>query len=301
MITYGFFNSIDSDRVYNADQMSTYFKGLISNGVYENVGGKFQVYAGTGMNVNVQTGRAIIDCKWIESDAVETVPITAASAALNRWTAVVLRLDVANRKIVIGTVNGTASTTPSQPAMTNTSLIKEICLAMVYVAAGATAITQANIIDTRGTSLCGWVTGLIKQVDTSTLWVQWQNAFASYYAAMTAGFNEWFSSLTDELNVNTIIRELKQSEILDGVSTSVDIDAELYTGDIVNVYINGLYAKAGTDYTLVTVGSSSSITGLPAVNGTVIDIQILRSQIGFYIVEAAPDYGLGNDNEGIMS
>ena len=27
-ITYGFFNSVDGDRKYNAEQMSTYFDGL---------------------------------------------------------------------------------------------------------------------------------------------------------------------------------------------------------------------------------------------------------------------------------
>lgn len=69
-VTYGFFNSVEGDRRYDADQMSNYFKGLISNGVYEGVGSALQVLAGTGMSVNVQTGRAIIDCKWINLDAV---------------------------------------------------------------------------------------------------------------------------------------------------------------------------------------------------------------------------------------
>ena len=45
-ITSGFFNSVNGDRTYNADQMSTYFKGLIGSGVYENVGGALQVLAG---------------------------------------------------------------------------------------------------------------------------------------------------------------------------------------------------------------------------------------------------------------
>ena len=49
-VTYGFFNSVlvngMQDRRYNADQMSTYFKGLISDGVYQNVGGGLQVRAG---------------------------------------------------------------------------------------------------------------------------------------------------------------------------------------------------------------------------------------------------------------
>ena len=49
-ITYGFFNAIKQsdgtyDRMYNADQMSTYFEGLISDGIYESVDDGMQVLA----------------------------------------------------------------------------------------------------------------------------------------------------------------------------------------------------------------------------------------------------------------
>ena len=60
-ITYGFFNAIKQsdgtyDRTYNADQMSTYFEGLVSDGVYESVDDAMQVLAGTGMQVQVGAG-----------------------------------------------------------------------------------------------------------------------------------------------------------------------------------------------------------------------------------------------------
>ena len=68
-ITCGFFNSIDGDRLYNADQMSTYFKGLIGQGVYNSVGGGLQVVAANNFSVDVKTGRAIVGdvLKWIET------------------------------------------------------------------------------------------------------------------------------------------------------------------------------------------------------------------------------------------
>lgn len=37
-VTYGFFNSVNGDRKYNADQMSSYFDGLVTDGVYEKIG-----------------------------------------------------------------------------------------------------------------------------------------------------------------------------------------------------------------------------------------------------------------------
>ena len=45
-------------------------------------------------------------------------------------------------------------------------------------------ITQAMITDFRTSALCGYVTGLIKQVDTSTLFAQWQ---AAYEGILRAG------------------------------------------------------------------------------------------------------------------
>ena len=58
-VTCGFFNSSNGDRKYNADQMSSYFEGLVSDGVYENVGDALIVKAGDGMQVIVGEGRAI--------------------------------------------------------------------------------------------------------------------------------------------------------------------------------------------------------------------------------------------------
>ena len=106
-ITYGFFNSLNGDRKYDADQMSEYFDGLVSNGVYENVGGALQVLASENMEVNVSTGRAIINCKWLKNDAVLTLNIEQSHPTLDRYTAVVARLDVANRLITITTKDGT--------------------------------------------------------------------------------------------------------------------------------------------------------------------------------------------------
>lgn len=305
-VTYGFFNSLDGDRAYNADQMSKYFDGLVSNGVYESVGGALQVLASSGMNVNVQTGRAIIDCKWFNSDAVETLAITAASPVLNRYTAVVIRLDMTNRLMELDTVDGTAASTPSYPALTNTSQIKEICLAMIYVAAGATSISQANIMDMRASSLCGWVTGIVQQVDTSTLFLQWQTAYQAYYNAMTAQFEDWFASLTQQLNVNTYIKHFdKHATLTDSTGAMVPLNMDGYTyaeSDIINVYINGLYAVKDTDYFILIDGGMVYIAGLPIYSGTEIDIQVLRSQIGFYVVAASPTEGLGiDDDEGISA
>lgn len=283
-ITYGFFNSVDGDRTYDADQMSKYFDGLVSDGVYESVGGALQVLAmsGGGMAVNVSTGRGLIDCKWLSNDTVLTLDITQSHPTLNRWTAVVLRLDKTNRLMEITTKDGTAASNPTKPSMQKDSSITELCLAYIYIAAGVTSISQANISDQRGTSLCGFVTGLIEQVDTSELFLQWQTAFDNYYAEMTAEFDDWFATLTSQLNVNTYIQEYnKNVTIGSGVTNVVALDMTGYSyssDDIIYVYVNGLY---DTTYTLDTSGATPTITTVADADGTEISIKILKSKIGF--------------------
>lgn len=265
-ITYGFFNSLNGDRVYNADQMSMYFKGLIGQGVFENVGGALQVLANSGMTVQVQTGRAIVgpNLKWLENDAPYNVSINASHVTLNRYTAVVVQCDVTNRTVSIVTVDGTPATNPTKPAMTNTTTIQQICLAYVYVKAGATAITQANITDTRANSnVCGWITGLIKQVDTSTLFTQWQTAYEEFYAQMEAweiqqknAFDAWFETLTDELQIGAYVKAFSKTATITSTSPpgqSLPLDMANYTydnTDVFLVYINGLMAEAETDYNI---------------------------------------------------
>ena len=285
-ITYGYFNSVDGDRKYNADQMSEYFDGLVSNGVYESVGGALQVIAGTDMSVNVQTGRGIINCKWINNNAVLPLTITQAHAMLDRYTAVVMKLDITNRLMTITTKDGTAASTPVKPTLQNDATGVELCLAWIYVNAGATTITQDKIEDARPSSDCGWVTGLIEQVDTSTLFLQYQTAYENYYAEMTEEFDEWFSTLTDELNVNTYIKCYKKEFTFSTTgSQAIPLDMTGYNyafSDIINVYINGLLAKAGTDYVFDSV--NLTITPTATASGTEVIIEVLKSKIGFAIL-----------------
>lgn len=293
-ITYGYFNSVEGDRTYDADQMSEYFDGLVSNGVYESVGGALQVKAvsGGGMEVNVQTGRAIVNNKWVKNNSILTLPITGAHVTLNRWTAVVVRLEYTNRLITITTKDGANASNPTKPAMQDDATAKELCLAYIYVKANATAIFQADITDQRPSSLCGWVTGLIQQVDTSELFLQYQDAYESmvetmvdWQAEMRSEFEDWLGTLTSQLNVNTYIQEYKKRVVVaSGVSNVVALDMTGYTyeaSDIIFVFINGLNGTAGVDYTLSTSGAMPTITTEADASGTEIVVRVLKSKIGF--------------------
>ena len=153
-VTYGFFDSVGGDRKYNADTMSEFYTGICSQGVFQSVDNGLAVSAGTGLTVNVATGRAIIQGHWVKNDAVLTKTISAASATYARIDAVVIRFSKSNRNISIVVKDGTPAASPSAPAMTRTSDVYELCLAYVNVAANATSVT---VTDKRSnTSVCGW-------------------------------------------------------------------------------------------------------------------------------------------------
>lgn len=295
MLTCGFFNSVSGDRVYNADQISSMFEGLITDGIYESVDDAYVVTASSGMIVNVGTGRAMLKGKWVKNTAPVAVEISAAHVLLPRYTAVVLRLDISGRTISVETIDGTAASTPSKPAILRNGSYYDLLLAYVYVAAGATSITQADIEDQRAnTTYCGWVTGVVTQVDTSTLFLQWQNAYETFYNQMVAwqeseqaAFDAWYAALTEQLNINTFIEEyIKTASIAYGASKVVSLDMTGYTyeqGDIFIVYINGLEAKQGTDYTVSTSGATPTVTFLfTGVSGQSEDVKVrvLKSKIG---------------------
>lgn len=190
----GFFNSVNGDRTYNADQMSAIFSGLISDGVYEAVGNKLAVQPNNGMVIQINTGRGWFNGRWVDNDSIYSQTLEAADVLLNRYCAVCIRVDTSDgvRSAEPYFKYSDFATNPVKPSMTRTETIKEYCLAYVYIKAGATSITAADIEDTRSNnSLCGWVTGLIKQLDTTTLYEQWEGVFF-----------DWFNNLEEYLDPN---------------------------------------------------------------------------------------------------
>lgn len=285
-ISYGFFNSLNGDRTYNADEMSTYFKGLVSDGVYENVEEGLQVLAGTGMTVNISAGRALLESKWLQNDAVLPITINPAHVTLNRYTAVVARLDKAAREITIVAKDGENATDPVEPEIIRSDTVMELCLAIIYVERNAVEITQSVIIDTRiDADRCGFVTGLIDQVDTAQLFLQWQTAYEEYFNDMEnwkidqkTDFDTWFTALTDELNVNTYVQQFKRDFVTTAETTSFNIGIEQYAaGDIVDVYINGMRLTS-KEYTVLD--ANVTLTYVLDTNQAV-EIVVIKSQIGW--------------------
>lgn len=280
-ITYGFFNSVDGDRKYNAEEMSTYFDGLVSDGVFQTVGRKLAVTAATGMNINIDTGRALIECHWLKNDSVLTITLDESDVQNDRTDLIVIKLDYTNRSMTIEYVK-------NQSVAYDTETVKYLTLAKITVPAGATTITQANIKDYRGSATCPWVTGIIKQVDTADLFAQYEKAYEemvqqmiNWWADRQNAFDTWFNNLTTTLNVNTSLKKYEYSYTTTEETDTIPIISEYETNDILLVHANGVLFVNGTEYTIEnnTIKLSKTI----AAENTVTQI-LIKSVIGSEVI-----------------
>ena len=248
MIECGFFDSVNKDRLYRAETMTRPYELLVSNGVFATQNGTpsnyLQVYAEGGMSVMVMPGRGIFKDKWLINDADLMLTVDAAEVTLSRIDSVIVKIDT-SESVRAGTIEikkGTPSSSPVAPTMTRSEEVHEYRLADIAIAPQVTTITQAMITDRRGSADCPWVTSLIKQVDTSTLFVQFQDAF-----------NSWFKDVKEKLSTSTLIRSFSSLYVTtkqDETVIPIKIDQFNSDIDILQVYINGLILVKGVEYTV---------------------------------------------------
>lgn len=183
-----FYNSDNGDRVYDADSFSDWLSKFFTTGVFQN---DLYVQAMTGMNVMVNTGYCNIKGKVRDFDEVQELTISPAHSQYPRIDAIVIERNDTDRDITVKYVQGQISgATPSAPTMQRNTLVYQICLAQIYVNAGVTSITQANITDTRpDANLCGWVMSTVNELDITQIMEQ-----------NRVQFDEWFENAKGQLD-----------------------------------------------------------------------------------------------------
>ena len=292
-ITYGFFNSLNDDRLYNAETFNTYFEGLISSsGVYANVGDKLVVNPGEGLEVLVGSGKARVNNHWIKLSASETLTVTTAHNLFARYDAVTLRWNANTRDVTLQVVAGTPSSNPAKPEPTRDSMNYEIVLAYVLVPANAVSLSSSNIYDQRdNTSVCGYITGLVDQVDISTLFAQYEarfnaleNSMVEWQAQQKTQFDTWYYELTDNLTVGAYIMQYNKVVVGgDDVSSTIELDMDGYSydeDDIIMCNLNGLMLQPTYDYTINTGSTPVTITlNASMTTGNRFEVTVLKSNL----------------------
>lgn len=158
---------------FDAADVAAYLAGLTS-GVFSG-DEDFPVTAAGGLKVTVGAGRGWVHPSRFTGYSItkreaDTLTMPLADPSLPRIDRIVMRYDAGARAASLQVLQGTASSTPTAPAISRTELIYDLCLAEITRPAGSTSITTGQITDTRlDEALCGIVRDGVTGIPTDEL------------------------------------------------------------------------------------------------------------------------------------
>lgn len=192
------------DRSYLAEDFAKFLSPLIGNGVFAGRSNELQVFQSVpaGMSVIISSGQSWIEGYGYINDSDLMIPIDPADGTLGRIDRIVNQWSAMDRQIRTVWKKGTPAVNPVAPPLQWDADYKELNLCTLDITAGLSAITQDIIKDTRAdSSVCGWVTGLIDQVDTATLFAQWEAAYEKEFTTQKAAWEKFFEDIQADLGV----------------------------------------------------------------------------------------------------
>ena len=158
---------------FDAADVAAYLAGLTS-GVFSGAE-DFPVTAAGGLKVTVGAGRGWVHPSRFTGYSItkreaDTLTMPLADPSLPRIDRIVMRYDAGARAASLQVLQGTASSTPTAPAISRTELIYDLCLAEITRPAGSTSISTGQITDTRlDEALCGIVRDGVTGIPTDEL------------------------------------------------------------------------------------------------------------------------------------
>ena len=218
------------DRVYNAEDFARYFASFIGNGIFPSPTTNLQVKVDNGMQIIVSIGKAWVNGYFYENTSELSLQLDTSDGVLNRIDRIVLRLDLIEREIKCHIKKGTTSSNPNAQPLQRDSDVYEVALADIYINKGTTKLSQSNITDQRfNTDLCGVVTGVVEQIDTTDLFAQFQTAFELWFDEIKGQLSEdqagnlqlQIREVNEELNQITSNYQQKNDELLNTNNKSV--------------------------------------------------------------------------------
>ena len=162
-----------NDCDFDAADVAAYLAGFTS-GVFSGAE-DFPVTAAGGLKVTAGAGRGWVHPSRFTGYSItkreaDTLTMPLADPSLPRIDRIVMRYDAGARAASLQVLQGTASSTPTAPAISRTELIYDLCLAEITRPAGSTSITTGQITDTRlDEKLCGIVRDGVTGIPTDEL------------------------------------------------------------------------------------------------------------------------------------
>lgn len=255
----GPFTSVNGDRGYKNSFFTDLFATFYKDGVFAVPSNTLQVMADTELNLTVKKGRAFIDGHIHFGDEDIVLALDPGDSLLSRIDKIVLRLDTINRTITKEVKKGTPATNPQAPILQRDMDIYELGLANIVVGKAVTGITQSNITDLRlNKAECGIVKGTIDEIDTTTLFnqyqtwitekkseydsdlinytddkkIEWDNWFNTTSTQLESEFNTWFQGIKDILDGDAVGNILNKIDAIPLVLSGKTEPPNLRIGDI---------------------------------------------------------------------
>ena len=234
-----FFNAEESggvyDRTYNAEDMTSYLDDIIGNGVFMNPSNSLQVVPKEGRVVTVKEGSAWINGHKIilTEDMDLTTPVRSSSVKI---ASVIVAANLTDREMQIYLKSGS-----QRPALIRNSTLWELELAYIYCAEDGGSVVN-SIHDSRmNSNSCGVVQGLIQQVDTSSIFEQWQTAWETWFTGVKNAFVAG-SILRRREGIKRVYTAGNQFNVLEALSSyNPDVDK-------LEVYVDGIHQDGSKYY-----------------------------------------------------
>lgn len=221
----GFWNSIDGDRTYSAEDMAIPFEGIITEGVFANWGDAFKATVIGGSTIAIGSGKAWFGKKWVQNDSVYQMPINVseyASSTEPRTVVVSLDLKVesyyrfarfcTDEQRYYGSYGELLNAITDSNAGRNS-----LPLFAINFATGDSSLQQSNITSLVGTPWCPYVTAPVQTVTVDDIRNKWDTSYNALMKDIVsnaqtkaneaesnfeASFNTWFLTLKNQLNAN---------------------------------------------------------------------------------------------------
>lgn len=214
---------------YDADDASGYL-ATRQSGVYS-AEEDFAVSISGELSLTVSAGQAWVRPARFRGRSIimeqpTTLALTAADPVRTRIDRVVLRYDAAARKTSLQVLEGTPdSASPSAPAITRTALVYDLCLAEVTRPAGSTAISAADVTDTRADEdVCGVMRDGVTGIPTEQLIAQWRAAQADLETQLRAQLAVLNAEIKDGSAYSKTEADAKFALTADKISTALGYD-----------------------------------------------------------------------------
>ncbi|MGW8823366.1 hypothetical protein ACWGNU_14695 [Paenibacillus lautus] len=321
----GFFDTTaDDPREYPAREFAEYFARFVGNGVFSG-GTKLKVTAtGNDANVKIDLGYAWINgYMYSVFDTPLTLPIAPATTQ-DRIDRIILRLDTSTpvRAVQAMVIQGLPNASPTPPSIIRSGDIYDLSLAQVRIKANSSIVLPENITDERlNNAVCGLVTGLVQQADTTTIFNQfqsWLNTKTAEYQQQWQDFlkgvqDEGFATTqyvddrvlhggygitTNSGNAYSVIPNPRPTALVEGLRITVKVNAGNTGAATINV--NGLGAKSilrGNGTALISGSMKANSVYSLVYNGSAF---ILQGEGGEYGTATAADVltgkTIGTDN-----